>query len=273
MAGTERDGDHRPLDGLAVLVQLPPLCGPCRQHPGGSGGVNSLTWTRKYGAIEVAGTTDPKGPIDGVFDGMNTSGLVANLLYLGESDFGPAPTDNRPRLLAGWVDYVLTNYATVTEVVDAFTNPSIYIVPMNFGPGFAGHPTDALSVADASGDSAVIEYLDGKPVIHHGRQYQVMTNSPTYDEQLKLNAEWEKKDRNTELPGSIQSDDRFVRASYYLSQLPQVTDERQAGGRFQCDAQRLGALGRQRPQHPNLSPPIGDRWPTRPTRSTTSSRR
>ena len=75
---------------------------------------------------------------------MNTSGLVANLLYLGESDFGPAPTDNRPRLsFAGWVDYVLTNYATVTEVVDAFTNPSIYIVPMNFGPGFAGHPTDA----------------------------------------------------------------------------------------------------------------------------------
>ena len=72
-------------------------------------------------AIEVAGTTDPSGPIDGVFDGMNETGLVANLLYLGESDFGPAPADNRPRLsFAGWVDYVLTSFSTVNEVVDGW---------------------------------------------------------------------------------------------------------------------------------------------------------
>jgi choloylglycine hydrolase len=202
---------------------------PAGSTQDGAGGVNSLTWTRKYGAIEVAGTTDPNGPIDGVFDGMNEKGLVANLLYLGESDFGPAPADDRPRLsFAAWVDYVLTNFATVDEVVDAFTNPSIYIVPINFGPGAAAHPTVHLSVTDASGDSAIIEYLDGKPVIHHGRQYQVMTNSPTYDEQLKLNAKWSDVDKNEELPGSIQSQDRFVRASYYLSKLPQTNDERQA---------------------------------------------
>jgi choloylglycine hydrolase len=151
---------------------------PAGSTQDGAGGVNSLTWTRKYGAIEVAGTTDPNGPIDGVFDGMNEKGLVANLLYLGESDFGPAPADDRPRLsFAAWVDYVLTNFATVDEVVDAFTNPSIYIVPINFGPGAAAHPTVHLSVTDASGDSAIIEYLDGKPVIHHGRQYQVTSNS------------------------------------------------------------------------------------------------
>ena len=72
---------------------------PAGSTQDGAGGVNSLTWTRKYGAIEVAGTTDPNGPIDGVFDGMNEKGLVANLLYLGESDFGPAPADDRPRLL------------------------------------------------------------------------------------------------------------------------------------------------------------------------------
>lgn len=222
----------------------------------GAGGVNSLTWTRKYGAIEVAGTTDPSGPIDGVFDGMNTTGLVANLLYLGESDFGPAPTDNRPRLsFAGWVDYVLTSFSTVNEVVDAFTNPSIYVVPINFGPGAAAHPTVHLSVNDASGDSAIIEYLDGKPVIHHGRQYQVMTNSPTYDEQLKLNAAWDDKDKNKDLPGSIQSQDRFVRASYYLSKLPQATDERQAvAGVFSVMRNVSVPWGVGDPEHPNLSP-------------------
>lgn len=229
---------------------------PVGSEQDGAGGVNSLKWTRKYGAIEVAGTTDPSGPIDGVFDGMNTAGLVANLLYLGESDFGPAPSDNRPRLsFAGWVDYVLTSFATVQEVVDAFTNPAIYIVPINFGPGGAAHPTVHLSVTDASGDSAIIEYLDGKPVIHHGRQYQVMTNSPTYDEQLKLNAKWDTVDKNKELPGSIQSQDRFVRASYYLSKLPQTDDERQAvAGVFSVMRNVSVPWGVGDPEHPNLSP-------------------
>jgi penicillin V acylase-like amidase (Ntn superfamily) len=229
---------------------------PAGSTQDGAGGVNSLTWTRKYGAIEVAGTTDPSGPIDGVFDGMNEKGLVANLLYLGESDFGPAPADDRPRLsFAGWVDYVLTSFATVKEVVDAFTDPAIYIVPINFGPGAAAHPTVHLSVTDASGDSAIIEYLDGKPVIHHGRQYQVMTNSPTYDEQLKLNAKWEDVDKNSDLPGSIQSQDRFVRASYYLSKLPQTTDQRQAvSGVFSVMRNVSVPWGVGDPEHPNLSP-------------------
>ena len=229
---------------------------PAGSTQDGAGGVNSLTWTRKYGAIEVAGTTVPGGPIDGVFDGMNTAGLVANLLYLGESDFGPAPSDDRPRLsFAAWVDYVLTSFATVNEVVDAFTDPSIYIVPINFGPGGAAAPTVHLSVSDPSGDSAIIEYLDGKPVIHHGRQYQVMTNSPTYDEQLKLNAKWDDVDKNQELPGSIQSQDRFVRASYYLSKLPQTTDERQAvAGVFSVMRNVSVPWGVGDPEHPNLSP-------------------
>jgi choloylglycine hydrolase len=229
---------------------------PAGSTQNGNGGPNSLTWTRKYGAVEVAGTTDPDGPIDGVFDGMNTTGLVANLLYLGESDFGPAPTDNRPRLsFAGWVDYVLTSFSTVTEVVDAFTNPSMYVVPINFGPNRMAAPTVHLSVSDASGDSAIIEYLDGKPVIHHGRQYQVMTNSPTYDQQLQLNAQWDNVDKNKELPGSIQSQDRFVRASYYLSKLPPTTDERQAvAGVFSVMRNVSVPWGVGDPDHPNLSP-------------------
>lgn len=229
---------------------------PAGSTQDGGGGVNSLTWTRKYGAVEVAGTLDPKGPINGVFDGMNTTGLVANLLYLAEADFGPTPTDNRPRLsLTGWVDYVLTSFGTVNEVVDAFTNPSIYIVPMNFGPNLAGHPTVHLSVSDASGDSAIIEYLDGKPVIHHGRQFQVMTNSPTYDQQLKLNAKWDDVDKTQDLPGSIQSKDRFVRASYFLSKLPPTTDERQAvAGVFSVMRNVSVPWGVGDEQHPNIAP-------------------
>lgn len=229
---------------------------PAGSTQDGAGGVNSLTWTRKYGAIEVAGTTDPKGPIDGVFDGMNTNGLVANLLYLAESDFGPAPADDRPRLsITAWADYVLSNFGTVNEVVDAFTDPSIYLVPTNIGPGATVPPAVHLSVSDASGDSAIIEYLDGKPVIHHGRQYQVMTNSPTYDKQLELNTKWDDVDKNTDLPGSIQSTDRFVRASYYLSKLPQTTEERQAvAGVFSVMRNVSTPWGVGDEKHPNLAP-------------------
>jgi len=150
---------------------------------------------------------------------------------------------------------VLTTFSTVNEVVDAFTNPAIYIVPINFGPGNAAHPTVHLSVTDTSGDSAIIEYLDGKPVIHHGRQFQVMTNSPTYDQQLQLNAKWNDVDKNKDLPGSIQSQDRFVRASYYLSKLPQTTDERQAvAGVFSVMRNVSVPWGVGDPEHPNLSP-------------------
>ena len=102
--------------------------------------MNSLTWTSKYGAIQVAGSIDPGGQIDAVFDGMNETGLVANLLYLSESEFPPPPTDNRPRLsIGGWVQYVLTMFSTVNEVVDAFSNPAIYIVPAKFGPDKAAY--------------------------------------------------------------------------------------------------------------------------------------
>jgi len=222
----------------------------------GRGGVNSLTWTSKYGVVEVAGALNPGGPINGVFDGLNEKGLAANLLYLGEADFGPAPTSDKPRLsFGGWTEYLLSNFATVAEVVDAFKADPIYIVPINFGPGGAAHASIHMAISDASGDSAIIEYLNGKPVIHHGREYQVMTNSPTYDQQIVLNAYWKGIDRNKVLPGSIQSQDRFVRASYYLEKLPQTKDERQAmAGVFSVMRNVSVPWGQPDPDHPNLSP-------------------
>jgi penicillin V acylase-like amidase (Ntn superfamily) len=73
-------------------------------------------------------------------------------------------------------------------------------------------PCWRVSAPHCANPTIRIEYLLGKPVIHHGRQYRVMTNSPVYSEQLKLNAFWSTKARAHELPGSIQSPDRFVRA-------------------------------------------------------------
>jgi penicillin V acylase-like amidase (Ntn superfamily) len=76
-------------------------------------------------------------------------------------------------------------------------------------------------ISDPSGDSAVFEYVDGKLVIHHGKQYKVVTNSPTYDKQLAIMEYW--KDAggiSKSLPGTSRAADRFVRASFLLDILP-----------------------------------------------------
>ena len=85
-----------------------------------------------------------------------------------------------------------------------------------------------LSISDASGDSAIFEYIDGKLVIHHGKQYQVMTNSPTYDQQLSLAAYWQNIGGSTMLPGTNRASDRFVRMSYYINETTQTADPRRA---------------------------------------------
>lgn len=216
-----------------------------------------LVWEHRYGAVVAAGAMTPGGPIDGVFDGLNEKGLGANLLYLAEADFGPRPSEPKPSISMGaWVTYVLTNYATVEEVVAAFGQDPLYIVPSTFGPGGAGHPTVHLSITDASGDSAIIEYIQGKPVIHHNRAYQVMTNSPVFEEQLTLNKYWERFDGAKTLPGSHQSEDRFVRASYYLKRLgDEETDaRRQIAGVMSVMRNVSVPWGAPDPQHPNIAP-------------------
>jgi choloylglycine hydrolase len=56
-----------------------------------------------------------------------------------------------------------------------------------------------LSLSDAS---VVFEYVAGKLIIHHGKQYEVMTNSPTYDQQLSLNDYWRQIGGLVFLPGT-----------------------------------------------------------------------
>jgi len=42
-----------------------------------------------------------------------------------------------------------------------------------------------LALDDAGGDSAIVEYVDGRPQIHHDSSFNVMTNSPPFEEQLE----------------------------------------------------------------------------------------
>ncbi|MBI5262882.1 MAG: linear amide C-N hydrolase, partial [Bradyrhizobium sp.] len=134
----------------------------------GEVGPNSLQWKSKYGSV-IASAYEVS-----TADGMNEAGLVANVLWLVESEY-PKFDSSRPGLtIAAWAQYVLDNFATVQEAVDVLEKDSFAIVTDNV-PGQKLLATLHLSISDATGDSAIIEYIKGKPVIHHDRKYQVMT--------------------------------------------------------------------------------------------------
>jgi choloylglycine hydrolase len=187
----------------------------------GGKGSNAFRWTSRYGSVVA---TVYEG---GSADGMNEKGLVANMLYLAESRYPPEAGDNRPTLsIAGWVQYVLDSFATVEEAVAQLRKEEFRIVSVDAPTGEKG--TVHLSISDASGDSAILQYIDGKLVIYHDRQHQVMTNSPTFDQQLALNAYWRQIGGTIMLPGTNRAADRFVRASFYINAAEQTSDARKA---------------------------------------------
>ena len=187
-----------------------------------SGTKTPFTWKSKYGSVV---TTIYEGA---AADGMNEKGVVANLLYLAESKY-PAEDagDARPTLsIAAWVQYVLDSCATTAEAVEDLRKEAFRMVTIMSPTGEAG--TVHLSVSDASGDSAIFEYIDGKLVIHHGKQYQIMTNSPTYNQQISLADYWKDIGGSVMLPGTNRASDRFARMSYYVNASKQSADPREA---------------------------------------------
>ncbi|MFJ5488392.1 linear amide C-N hydrolase [Hansschlegelia beijingensis] len=180
----------------------------------GGVGPNSIRWTSKYGSLVA--------PVFDTFtsDGANEAGLTANVLWLEESQYPDSDASGPPGLaISAWAQYALDNFATVAEAVAAFERKPFTLVTGKL-PGAQFNATVHLSLSDSSGDSAIIEYLDGREVIHHGRQYQVLTNSPTYDRQLALASYWTQIGGTVMLPGTSRAADRFARASFYVKAIP-----------------------------------------------------
>ncbi len=213
---------------------------------------NTVKWTSVYGSVVTAGYDI------GVCDGMNEKGLVANLLFLAESDYH-RPDDKRPVMgLSIWTQYVLDNFATVDEAVEVLGKEVFRIDDPDLPNG--AKSTLHLSISDPTGNSAIFEYINGNLVIHHGRDCQVMTNSPTYDKQQTLDDYWEQIGGLVMLPGTNRASDRFVRASFYIKALPQTADYRQAvAGVFSVMRNVSVPLGISIPSQPNIA---STRWRT-----------
>lgn len=219
----------------------------------GETGSNTVKWTSKYGSV-IASAYDIS-----TSDGVNEAGLAANILWLVESGY-PKFDGSKPGLsIAVWAQYVLDNFATVTEAVEALKREPFTIVTDNV-PGQNLLATLHLSISDAGGDSAIFEYIGGKLVIHHDRKYQVMTNSPTFDEQLALNEYWKQIGGTTMLPGTNRAADRFARASFYINAIPKFDDPNLAAASVFSVIRNVSVpFGISTPNEPNIS---STRWRT-----------
>ena len=213
---------------------------------------NTIHWKSKYGSVITAGYDI------GTSDGMNEKGLVANLLYLAESDYY-RPNDTRPVMgISIWTQYVLDNFATVDEAVKELSKETFRIDAPDMPNG--AKSTLHLAISDASGNSAIFEYIKGKLIIHEGKEYQVMTNSPSYEQQITLNNYWKQIGGLVMLPGTNRAVDRFVRASFYINVIPQTDNQREAvAGVFSVIRNVSVPLGISVPAQPNIS---STRWRT-----------
>lgn len=152
----------------------------------GEVGRNSVEWTSKYGSLAVSSWDIATS------DGMNEKGLVANLLWLNETKYAAFEKDGDKKGIAVslWAQYVLDNFASVAEAVAALEKES-FVVVSDFIPGTDKFVTVHLSLSDPTGDNAICEYVNGKLVINHDPSYTVMTNDPTFEEQMAIGKYWE----------------------------------------------------------------------------------
>jgi penicillin V acylase-like amidase (Ntn superfamily) len=173
---------------------------------------DQLSWTARYGSV-VASAYDLM-----TIDGMNEAGLAAHQLYLLEADYGPLEPGRTTLSVAVWLQCLLDRFATVSEAVAWVEEVDLRIAPQA-NPLTSEVVTVHLALEDATGDSAIIEYLEGTAHIYHGRSYRVLTNT-LVEEQLARFHRDESGEQSAPLLGTTDSLERSARAAYYLSRLP-----------------------------------------------------
>ena len=183
-----------------------------KAYTGGTG-ENTVKWVSKYGSVVV--TAFHKNVVS---DGINEKGLAAHLLYLSGTQY-PKAADEPTLSNVLWAQYILDNFATVKEAIEGTKSLQVVATEVE-GRTWPIH----LTMEDASGDSAVIEFINGKITVYQGKQYQVMTNEPAYSVQLANLKKYKLFGGALPLPGDTDPLSRFVRVATYLKTLPQSKD-------------------------------------------------
>lgn len=205
-------------------------------------------WTSKYASLVGIAYNSL------VNTGINEKGLTANCLWLATGDHG-ARDESVPGISESeWPLFYLDNFATVAEAVEYTKAHPMQVRGTRLGPPPTPLSMQHLTLQDATGDSAVIEYVNGELTIFHDRKYRIVTNEPTYDLQIKNLKQYEGFGGEKPLPGTTEAADRFVRGAYYLSHLPKPDSERAAiAGMLSVMRSMAQPMGTPDPARPNIS--------------------
>jgi penicillin V acylase-like amidase (Ntn superfamily) len=182
---------------------------------------NPFVWTSQYGSIAITAYDSLTA------DGLNEKKLAVHMLYLTEASAKPRDVRLPGMCISLWAQYYLDNFATVAEAVAAWKTAPYQLV-MATEPHSKMPLTVHLALNDATGDSAIFEYIGGEMKIYHNRKYTVMTNEPPFEEQLKNLQQYEGLGGTKPIPGTNEPNDRFVRAAYYTANLPKPKSDREA---------------------------------------------
>ncbi|MGF1680137.1 linear amide C-N hydrolase [Photobacterium minamisatsumaniensis] len=192
---------------------------------------STLTWKSYYDSVVTMVVGEENGVEHcGASDGMNTAGLVANVLYDSGAQYQRKDGSSCKNLdVLRWVQYVLDTCCSVEEVVEKFNHNSDIQINASLVPS-SGKPASLhLSVSDIFGDSAIIEVIKGEYHVHSKPSHQVMTNEPSFTKQIKINQywKWQWSDKNQfpshTIPGGPFPTDRFERAAFNMHHLSKPT--------------------------------------------------
>lgn len=159
-----------------------------------------ISWTSKYGSVtfNLIGKEFACG-------GMNEAGLVVEIMRLEETKL-PEVDDRFALTVLQWVQYQLDSAGTVDDVIKSDSVVRI----SGQSPG-----KNHFLIADRSGKTAVIEYLDGKMRYYTGNSlaYPVLANS-VYEESLNSLRKYTGFGGDTSLPARDESSlGRFCKAA------------------------------------------------------------
>lgn len=201
-------------------------------------GQKGIGWTTQYGTVGLDALER-----DVLIDGMNEKGLTVNLFYLeGFTEYPPydpaAATNSIPILALA--PYLLTTNATIDEVRKTLEKIKVVGVKED---AIGGVPPLHLMINDASGNSIVVEFINGVTTIFDA-PLGVVTNGPNYDWHIKNLLNYANVDvplphrtikemksmrfgagsRLYGLPGDLTSPSRFLRVAAYASTARETAD-------------------------------------------------
>ncbi|NGZ15283.1 linear amide C-N hydrolase [Vibrio aestuarianus] len=183
-------------------------------------------------------------------EGVNEHGLHSSIQYYGDMQMEKGNENTLSQNeLAG---YFLANFNNVQQVIDSVKDIEVGLTAI---PGMEKPPRWHYIVSDVSGDRAVIQYDDNGVNIYRGDDAQVVTNS----NQKVLNEAWIEKSKQLKEfggygsqfqlgAGNTDSEQRYVFAKYFLSQIKNTSSPKHAMMSVEGTAFKVPQQATYRPQ-------------------------